>query len=427
MGFPRNVLTPDPGRRPLSEAELRESEERFRLMVQSVKDYAIFMLDPNGFITTWNAGAERIKGYSADEIIGQHFSIFYPEAEKAEKPARELQLAIETGVYEEEGWRIRKDGSHFFASVVITPVRTESGKLKGFAKVTRDLTERRAAQLREIDAARRIAVEEAGRLGAETRAREMQALADQLRVRTEQLEEQRRAVADASRAKSEFLAAMSHELRTPLNAIGGYAQLLQMGVSGPVTAEQQVYLERIQRSQGHLLGVINDILNFSRLEAGEIEFTVATVAMCDLVESVMAMIMPQANAKELTLALGQHDTTPMAEGDPLKIEQVLLNLLSNAVKFTGEGGTIAVACGVDGDHVWLEVRDTGIGIPAHELELIFAPFKQVGRSLASPKEGTGLGLAISRDLARRMRGDLTVESEEGVGSTFRLTLPRGQG
>ena len=427
MGFPRNVLTPDPGRRPLSEAELRESEERFRLMVQSVKDYAIFMLDPNGFITTWNAGAERIKGYSADEIIGQHFSIFYPEAEKAEKPARELELAIETGVYEEEGWRIRKDGSHFFASVVITPVRTESGKLKGFAKVTRDLTERRAAQLREIDAARRIAVEEAGRLGAETRAREMQALADQLRVRTEQLEEQRRAVADASRAKSEFLAAMSHELRTPLNAIGGYAQLLQMGVSGPVTAEQQVYLERIQRSQGHLLGVINDILNFSRLEAGEIEFTVATVAMCDLVESVMAMVMPQANAKELTLALGQHDTTPMAEGDPLKIEQVLLNLLSNAVKFTGEGGTIAIACGVEGDHVWLEVRDTGIGIPAHELELIFAPFKQVGRSLASPKEGTGLGLAISRDLARRMRGDLTVESEEGVGSTFRLTLPRGQG
>jgi PAS domain S-box-containing protein len=427
MGFPRNVLTPDPGRRPLSEAELRESEERFRLMVQSVKDYAIFMLDPHGYITTWNAGAERIKGYSADEIIGQHFSIFYPEAEKAEKPARELELAIATGVYEEEGWRIRKDGSHFFASVVITPVRTESGKLTGFAKVTRDLTERRAAQLREIDAARRIAVEEAGRLGAETRAREMQALADQLRVRTEQLEEQRRAVADASRAKSEFLAAMSHELRTPLNAIGGYAQLLQMGVSGPVTAEQQVYLERIQRSQGHLLGVINDILNFSRLEAGEVEFTVATVAMCDLVESVMAMVMPQANAKELTLELGQHDTTPMAEGDPLKIEQVLLNLLSNAVKFTGEGGTIAVACGVDGDHVWLEVRDTGIGIPAHELELIFAPFKQVGRSLASPKEGTGLGLAISRDLARRMRGDLTVESEEGVGSTFRLTLPRGEG
>jgi signal transduction histidine kinase len=188
-----------------------------------------------------------------------------------------------------------------------------------------------------------------------------------------------------------------------------------------------LYLERIQRSQAHLLGVINDILNFSRLEAGEVEFRTATVSVCDMVESVVTMITPQADAKQLTVALGAHDTAPLVQGDPLKIEQILLNLLSNAVKFTAEGGTISFACGSQGDNVWVEVRDTGIGMPKHELELIFAPFKQVGRSLANPKEGTGLGLAISRDLARRMHGDLTVESEEGVGSTFRLTLPRGQG
>ncbi len=426
MDITQHVATPNFDRRQLNEDDLRESEERFRLLVQSVKDYAIFMLDPDGHITTWNAGAERIKGYTAAEIIGAHFSIFYPESEKYTKPPRELAIAVETGVYEEEGWRIRKDGSRFWASVVITAVRTPDGRLTGFAKVTRDLTERRVAQDREIEAVRRIAREEAGRVDAEVRAGEMRTLAEQLQLRTEQLEEQRRAVAAASRAKSEFLAAMSHELRTPLNAIGGYAQLLQMGVSGPVTAEQHVYLERIQRSQGHLLGVINDILNFSRLEAGQVEFNITTVSLCELVESVVTMITPQADAKQLTLELGEHDAALKAEGDPLKIEQVLLNLLSNAVKFTAEGGTISLACGAEGDHVWAEVRDTGIGMPAHELELIFAPFRQVGRSLANPKEGTGLGLAISRDLARRMDGDLTVESEEGVGSRFRLTLPRGQ-
>jgi len=426
MRHPGDPVAPGLTQGGLGESELHESEERFRLLIESVKDYAIFMLDRNGYVTTWNAGAERIKGYSAKEIIGKHFSIFYPEAEKATKPAWELELAIETGVYEEEGWRIRKDGSRFMANVVITPIYTPSGELTGFAKVTRDLTERRAAQEREIDAARRIATEEARRTGAELRAREMKELADQLQLKTEQLEEQRRAAADASRAKSEFLAAMSHELRTPLNAIGGYAQLLQMGVSGPATAEQQVYLARIQRSQEHLLGVINDILNFSRLEAGQVEFHITTVPICDLVDEVVTMIMPQASAKRLTLEMGAHDRSFAAEGDALKIEQIVLNLLSNAVKFTTEGGTIALACGTGDDHVWLSVRDTGIGMPEHELDLIFAPFKQVGRSLASPKEGTGLGLAISRDLARRMHGDLTVESEEGVGSTFKLTLPLGR-
>ena len=426
IGHPRYAVTPDLRQRRLGGDDLRESEERFTLLVQSVKDYAIFMLDPDGYVTTWNAGAERIKGYTAAEIIGKHFSIFYPESEKYTKPPRELAHAIETGVYEEEGWRIRKDGTRFLASVVITAVRTPSGELTGFAKVTRDLTERQAAHDRAIETARKLAAEEAGRIGAEIRAREMRALADQLQVKTEQLEQQRRTAAEANRAKSEFLAAMSHELRTPLNAIGGYAQLLQIGVSGPVTGEQQVYLERIQRSQEHLLGIINDILNFSRIEAGQVEFRITAVPMCELVESVVTMIMPQASAKRLALVIGARSQPVVAEGDPPKIEQILLNLLANAVKFTTEGGKIEVTCGSDNDHIWLDVRDNGIGIPEHELDVIFAPFKQVGRSLANPKEGTGLGLAISRDLARGMHGDLTVQSEDGVGSTFRLTLPRGR-
>ena len=381
-------ITRDLSDRRLAEAALEQSEERFRLLVQTVRDYAIFMLDPTGHIATWNAGAQRIKGYTEEEITGQHFSIFYPWGDKQSgKPARELEIAIRTGVYEEEGWRVRKDGSRFWASVVITALRHPDGSLAGFAKVTRDLTERRALQERALSDARRAAE-------AET----------------------------ANRIKGEFLAAMSHELRTPLNAIAGYADLMLMGVSGPVTPEQRSHLQRIGRSQQHLLGIINDLLNFSRLEAGRVSFDLGSVDFKDVADSVVPMVVPQANAKKLSLSTSCDCTRP-GYADRSKVEQILLNLLSNAVKFTDEGGSIDVTCGVNAHHAWLAVRDTGAGIPEHAIERIFAPFVQVGRGLANPKEGAGLGLSISRELARGMGGDLTVQSREGIGSTFTLTLP----
>ena len=371
-----------------AEVALEQSEARFRLLVQTVRDYAIFMLDPTGHIATWNAGAERIKGYLAEEVIGQHFSIFYPpEDRQAGKPARELQIAIRTGVYEEEGWRLRKDGSRFWASVVITALRHPDGTLAGFAKVTRDLTERRAAQERALDAARRVAE-------AET----------------------------ANRIKGEFLAAMSHELRTPLNAIAGYAELMLMGVNGPLTPDQRNHLERIVRSQRHLLAIINDLLNFSRIEAGRVSFDMASVALHDVTDSVVPMIIPQAEAKRLSLSV-LCGCTDCALADRSKVEQILVNLLSNAVKFTDPGGSIDVMCGSNAYRTWLTVTDNGVGIPEGAIDQIFAPFVQVGRGLASPKEGAGLGLSISRELARKMGGDLSVQSRQGVGSTFTLTLP----
>jgi PAS domain S-box-containing protein len=377
VGFAK--VTRDLTLRRAAEQAIRDSEQRFRLLVDSVKDYAIFMLDPQGYVTTWNTGAQRIKGYTAAEIIGKHFSIFYAPDEAADKPERELATAINEGRYEEEGWRRRKDGTRFWANVVLTPVRDEHGTLAGFAKVTRDLTERRKAQ--EVEA--------------------------------------------ANRTKSQFLAAMSHELRTPLNAIGGYTQLLAMGISGPVTDEQREQLERIQRSQHHLLGIINDILNFSRIEAGQVVYDIRSVPVREILEAVTPMILPQAKMKDLRLGIGACPPDLVVNADAAKLEQILINLLSNSVKFTEPGGTIELGCELNGDRVWISVRDTGIGIAEHELESIFAPFVQVGRNLANPKEGTGLGLAISRDLARAMHGDLTVQSQEGVGSTFTVRMPGG--
>jgi PAS domain S-box len=421
LGFAK--VTRDMTHRRAEEEELRLSEERFRLLVQSVQDYAIFMLDPAGYVTTWNEGAERIKGYSAGEIIGQHFSVFIPP-EDADKPARELEIAESEGRLEEEGWRVRKDGSRFWASVVITAVHDAKGKLAGFAKITRDLTERRAADERALNDARRLAAEEAARTAAEQREQELRELTEELSAQTEELEQQREQAEAANRVKSEFLAAMSHELRTPLNAIGGYAQLIQLGLSGPVTEEQMKQLDRVQRSQQHLLNVINDILNFSRMEAGHITYDIHPMSVRDAVDSVAPIIEPMAGGLGISLRISVCRPDAIALADRSKVEQILINLLSNAVKFTESGGTIDLACGCDEKSIWLRVSDTGVGIPPEHLETIFAPFEQVGRSLASPKEGTGLGLTISRDLARGMGGDLTAESKVGEGSTFTVTLPR---
>jgi signal transduction histidine kinase/PAS domain-containing protein len=232
----------------------------------------------------------------------------------------------------------------------------------------------------------------------------------------------REAAEEANRAKTQFLATMSHELRTPLNAISGYAELLSLGLRGPTTAEQQEDLGRIMRSQRHLLSVINDILNFARLEAGYVEYRVTNVPVTELLADLESLIKPQLAAKQLDFSSDQVAGDLIARADVEKVRQVLLNLLANAVKFTSPGGRIHIECHHDDTRVYIRVTDTGIGIPDDRRGAIFEPFVQLHRTLAQPAEGTGLGLAISRDLARGMGGELTVESEPGTGSTFTLAL-----
>ena len=307
-------------------------------------------------------------------------------------------------------------GGALWTQAHLYPLRDESGAVTQVVLSHEDVTARLRAEAALV-AARREA--ESARDGAE-RARR-------------QTEEALRAAEAANLAKAQFLGTMSHELRTPLNAIAGYVDLLELGIRGPVTDEQHGDLARIKRSAQVLMALVTDILNFARLEAGQVEFRDEHVRLDEVAGDIETLIEPQVRARGLTYRCGPDDDgdeaatlTVRADGERLK--QVLLNLLTNAVKFTETGGRVELAWASGGDDaVRIQVRDTGRGIPTERLDQIFQPFVQVDRHLTkSSQQGVGLGLAISRDLARRMGGDLTVQSEPGQGSTFTLTLPRAR-
>jgi PAS domain S-box-containing protein len=432
LNFPSNTF------RGMTRAEHSPSS-LYQLLVDQVEDYAIFALDPSGCVISWNSGAARLKGYAANEIIGRHFSAFYPEEDlRKAKPGHELEVAAEVGRFEDEGWRLRKDGSRFWANVVITALRDETGLLVGFARITRDLTARRAAEKK----ARELAAETAARAASEEQNRELEELNGRLMTAirsaeiarrdasaAEEREREARTVAEnANRAKGEFLAAMSHELRTPLNAIAGHIDLLSMDLYGPLAVQQREALGRIKRAQQHLLGLIDDLLSFARIEGGKVEYRLQTVVLQELMTDVAPMIGPQLSAKGLRYDVRLPDDRIEVAADREKLIQIILNLLSNAVKFTESGGTIAVsetrADGAGaGRTLNLRVSDTGIGIPKDKLQAIFDPFVQLATSHSARHEGTGLGLAISRDLARGMGGDLLVELNSGKGATFVVVLP----
>jgi signal transduction histidine kinase len=305
-----------------------------------------------------------------------------------------------------------------------------------FSKVNAVIRAVRLARQREVAAVRMAALEESNTL-LQTQARQLEHQTSEARELAHELaltnEELRSAISEAKKAwaaadaanrtKAEFLAVMSHELRTPLNSIGGYVDLLEMELRGPLTDSQKSDLQRIKRSQQHLLGIITDILNFTRLEATEVQYDMIGVPLRALLGDLDAVVTSLARAKSIDYDCESPAGAVFVRTDPDKLRQIMINLLSNAVKFTSAGGSIKVSCAVRDKTVFIDVADTGPGIPADKLEAVFEPFVQLNRGLTRATDGTGLGLAISRGLARGMGADITLKSEVGVGSVFTLSLP----
>jgi PAS domain S-box-containing protein len=384
--------------RKLAEQTLHESEERYRLMIEEISDYAIIMLNEKGDIVSWNNGARRLKQYEEAEIIGRHFSCLYQPDDIADgKPDQLLDRASAHGRAEDEGWRVRKDGSRFWANIIITARHDHAGQLRGFTKITQDITPRREAE---------------AKLEQTTMEMECQNL---------ELEVAHERALEATRAKSEFLASMSHEIRTPMNAIIAMADLL---AETPLTKEQEGYVRRFSRAANNLLDLINDILDLSKIEAGHLELERIEFNLLELVEHTAELMAIRAHAKGLELIIDIHPEVPQTViGDPTRLRQVLVNLAGNAIKFTEKGEIIIRVTTAEPGTIRFEVADTGIGIPEDKIPTIFDSFTQVDSSTTRKYGGTGLGLSISSQLVELMEGKIDVNSLLGMGTTFGFTVP----
>jgi len=364
-----------------------ENAQRFRLLVESVEDYAIFILDPSGQVTTWNAGAERIKGYEAEEIVGRHFSTFYPREDVAAgKCERELEMAAREGRFEDEGWRVRKDGSRFWANVVITPLRTPEGALLGFAKVTRDLTERRQADenLRALAAAERTASVE------KSRVQEFQ---------------------------ERFLAILGHDLRQPLAAIDIRVALLRRRSKDPEFIED---LDGLRASSRRMSRMIEQILDFTRSRlGGGLELAFAPI---DLREALIAIV-GELRAAHPSATIQLQCPELRGAWDRDRLEQVFSNLIANALFYSDPAATVTVTAGADPLRVWVEVHNEGPPIPQELQSVLFNPFRRGERESRSPV-GLGLGLYISKEVVLGHGGHIEIRSTAAEGTTFRVVLPR---
>ena len=365
--------------------------ERLKLaaIVESSDD-AITSADLDGIVTSWNKGAEQMFGYTAEEMIGRSGSVLVPEGETTDSSER-IASVIELGEGRFEVTRRRKDGTLIDIAVTMSAVRNSAGEVVGVASIAQDITDRRRLE------------------------QEREEFTRELEVRNERLLE-------LDHLKDEFVALVSHELRTPLTSIRGYLELVLDGEAGEVTDEQRQFLGVVERNANRLLDLVGDLLFLAQIEAGKLSLEFGAVDLAAVAAESVETARPLAEEKEITLTLAT-SPLPLLAGDRARLAQLLDNLVSNAVKFTPQGGRVDVRASSSRENAILEVRDTGMGIPADEQEHVFERFFRTSRATEQAIQGTGLGLAISNAIVHAHGGRITLASNEGEGATFRVTIP----
>lgn len=382
---------------PLTSGHKRALNEldKYKILVESVEDYAIFLLDPNGIILTWNKGAKRNKGYSASEIIGKHFSKFYQPIDiKSGKPKRELELALKLGKVEDEDWRVRKDGSKFWANVVITTLYDDNGNHIGFAKVTRNLTDRKQQE-------------------------------DTLRKANVQLRKQQAELESLNRSKDDFISLASHQLRTPATAIKQLLGMLAEGLYGDIPVQLQPIIQKAYDSNERQIGIVNSLLKVAQIDAGKVILKMVESDLVLLIHEVLEEFKDTLVDREQSVSIkAKNNTEYVAKIDPGYFRMVISNLIDNASKYTPRKGKIDIEIVISKNNLIICIRDNGVGMDVNDTEKLFNKFVRIPNSLSRDVGGSGLGLYWAKKVVKLHGGNLSVTSELGKGSNFIIELPR---
>lgn len=370
--------------------------DRYRLLVESVQDYAIFLVDKDGYVSTWNKGAEKIKGYKPREILGKHFSNFYlPRDVRAGKPERELELAVRFGRVEDEDWRVRKDGTRFWANVVITALYDKHDELVGFAKVTRDLTERKQHE-------------------------------DDLRNANTLLRRQQEELRRLNRSKDEFISLASHQLRTPATGVKQFLGMLLEGFLGELNPTQLEYIRKAYESNEHQISIVNNLLQVAQIDAGKVVLRKSAVNLQKLLHEVSEGHGELFKQREQEVRLHLPETPLRVPVDADYFRMVIENLVDNASKYTPARGRITLAARAAGSTAQISVTDTGVGIAPQDLTRLFEKFSRIPNLLSEAVGGTGLGLYWANKIIKLHGGRIEVESEADKGAAFHVYVPMGQ-